>query len=127
MRRTTGSLHGCRILVVEDEFLLADELRVALGEAEAIVLGPVGTVEGALRLIRSERRIDGVVLDLQLHGTWAFPVADLLMQRAIPFLFATAYDRSAIPHRYADIVRCEKPVDLRSLAGAARHLVHSAV
>jgi CheY-like chemotaxis protein len=98
------------ILVVEDEYMLADELRCEIGDAGATVLGPVGTVADALALAKREARIDGAVLDVNLRGEMAFPVADLLIQRGVPFIFTTGYDESVIPDRFANILRCEKPI-----------------
>lgn len=118
-------LRGCRILVVEDEYMLADELSIELSDADAIVLGPAGTLEDALDLIRSEPRIDGAILDLNLRGEAAFPAADLLVERGVPFIFTTGYDQSSIPSRFADIVRCEKPVNIMRIKQAIGHVVHA--
>ena len=51
-----------------------------------------------------------VGLDVNLRGEMAFPVADLLIQRGVPFIFTTGYDESVIPDRFANILRCEKPI-----------------
>ena len=119
------SLLGCRILVVEDEYVLADELRTELTEAGGIVLGPVATVEDSLDLIRAEPHIDGAILDVNLRGESAYPAADLLAERNVPFVFATGYDASAIPSRFTEIVRCEKPVSIRKIAQALGRIVGS--
>ncbi len=107
------TLRDCRILIVEDEYSLADELGTELGDAGAVVLGPVGDVEEALDLVRSEPTIDGGILDVNLGGEMIFPAADLLVERGVPFVFTTGYDESVIPTRFADIVRCEKPINIR--------------
>ncbi|GAA3267429.1 hypothetical protein GCM10020258_37660 [Sphingomonas yabuuchiae] len=86
------TLSGCHILVAEDEFLIADDLRIELGEADAVVVGPVGTLREALEMARSERRIDGAILDVNLGGDLAYPVADILIERRIPLIFTTGYD-----------------------------------
>ncbi|RSV35852.1 response regulator [Sphingomonas sp. ABOLE] len=111
-------LHGCRVLVIEDEFLLADELADALRDAGATVLGPVGTVQHAIDLIRAEARIDCAVVDVNLGGEMVFPAAELLQTRGIPFVFTTGYDASALPPSFRAVLRCEKPVDLRRLQQA---------
>ncbi len=118
------TLQDCRILVVEDEYMLADELHTELGDVGAIVLGPVGTVEEAIALIGSGQRIDGSVLDINLGGDWVFPAADLLVERSVPFMFTTGYDASSIPARFADIVCCEKPVNIRKVTQAIGRVVH---
>jgi CheY-like chemotaxis protein len=110
------TLKDCRILVVEDEYLLADELSTELGAVDAVVLGPVATLDQALGIIAEERDIDGVVLDLNLDGQMAYCAADMLANRGIPFVFATGYDASLIPPRFGHIVRCEKPVVLATIA-----------
>ncbi|MCC2976651.1 response regulator [Sphingomonas sp. PL-96] len=86
-----ATLRGCRVLVVEDEYMLADELQMELSDAEVIVLGPIGTLEDALDLIRSEPHIDGAILDVNLRGEMASPAADLLIERGVPFVFTTGY------------------------------------
>lgn len=110
------SLRGRRILVVEDEYMLADELRTELSDAGAQVLGPVGSLGDAIALIEAEPHIDGAVLDVNLHGEQAYPAADLLVGRGIPFVFATGYDAAAMPDRFAHVVRCEKPVSMAKIA-----------
>jgi CheY-like chemotaxis protein len=100
-----------RVLLVEDEFLIAEELVSALSAAGATVIGPAYTVAGALRLVESCDALDGAVLDINLKGEAAFPVADALLSRGIPFVFTTGYDRQHLKGQYEDIVRFEKPVD----------------
>jgi DNA-binding response OmpR family regulator len=117
------SLRDCRILVVEDEYMLADELRTELANAGAVVLGPVGTVEDALSLIGKEPHIDGAILDVNLRGQAAYPVAEKLAARGVPFVFATGYDASVIPNRFADVVRCEKPINIRKIAQTIGRIV----
>ena len=103
------SLQGRQVLVVEDEYLIADDLRYALEGAGAAVLGPVADVAGAFGLIDGGDRIDAVLLDINLNGRSAFPVADALIARDIPVAFATGYDDGAIPERFAAVVCIEKP------------------
>jgi CheY-like chemotaxis protein len=111
-------LRNYRILVVEDEFLLADELQAELEDAGATVIGPVGTLGRALALIEAEQQIDGASLDASLGGEMVFPAADLLMQRGVAIVFTTGYDASIIPSRFSDVPRCEKPADLRKVVQA---------
>lgn len=119
------TLRGCRILVVEDEYLLADELRTELDEAGAIVLGPAGALDDALALIRSEQEIDGAVLDVNLAGEPVYPAADLLMERQVPLVFTTGYDASALPSRFGQVVRCEKPINMKLIARAIGRVIHA--
>lgn len=102
-------LQGSRILIVEDEYLLADDLSETLVEAGAEVLGPIASIEDATAFIAGEAAIDAAVLDVNLRGDMVFPVADALRARGIPFAFATGYDEWALPERFADAPRVEKP------------------
>lgn len=119
------SLRGRRILVVEDEYMLAMDLERELQDAGAHVLGPVPTVFAALQLIDSAEPIEGALLDVNVGGESIFPVADALMQRGVPVVLTTGYDLRAIPERYADLPRCEKPVDIRQVARTLERLVHA--
>lgn len=86
------SLRGRHVLIVEDEYLLADDLSDALSDVGAKVVGPAGSIEQATALILSREPIDVAILDVNLRGEMVFPVADALRQRGIPFAFATGYD-----------------------------------
>lgn len=122
---TSRTLSGCRILVAEDEFLVAEELRDELDEAGAMVLGPVARLVDALDLIQRETRIDGAILDVNLQGETIFTAADLLTERGVPFVFTTGYDISAIPKRFAHVVRCEKPADMSAVLVAIGRMTHA--
>ena len=114
----TDTLQGRRLLVVEDEYFLADDIVRGLKEKGAEVVGPVGTIDDALDLIDETERLDAAVLDLNLRGEMAYPVADALLERGIPFVFTTGYDGASIPPRYKAVTRCEKPVDAPKIARA---------
>lgn len=103
-------LGGCRILIVEDEYLLADDLREALLDVGADVIGPVGSVEEAMVLTRSTIPVHAAVLDINLRGEMIFPVADELMAHGVPFIFATGYDSWALPDRFDAVPRLDKPL-----------------
>ena len=111
-------LDGKRILLVEDEYFIVQDLARAFTLKGATVLGPVATVSDALRLVASAGPLDGAVLDINLQGEMVYPVADALMNRGVPFVFSTAYDREAIPSRFDGCVRCEKPVSPEHVAQA---------
>lgn len=112
------TLCGCKILVVEDEYLLADELQTELEEEGVVVLGPFARVADATALIEGGAHIDGAILDANLGGEMAFPAADLLVERAVPFIFTTGYDASVIPIRFSRVERCEKPVSIEQVTAA---------
>ena len=79
-----------RILVVEDEFLIAMELDITLTSAGYQVLGPAPNVSAALGLLRTERP-DAAVLDVNLAGEWVTPVAEVLRAMIVPFILASGY------------------------------------
>lgn len=106
------------VLVVEDEYFMARELAEALGANGIAVIGPVGSVDDALDLLDDSDQIDGAVVDINLQGEKAFPIADALLARGIPFVFVTGYDRSAIPARYDAVPRCEKPANVSDISRA---------
>ena len=90
-----ASLDGKRILVVEDEMLISAMLEDMLADLGAIVVGPAATVADGLRLARSET-LDAAVLDVNVRDQRIDPVADVLVERRIPMVFATGYGQSAI-------------------------------
>ncbi|PDT20973.1 response regulator [Rhizobium hidalgonense] len=108
---------GKRILIVEDEYFLADETRRKLEDLGAIVVGPTANVRHALDLINQEP-IDAAILDICLGDELVFAVADELEARDINFVFATGYDLSDIPVRYRGFALCEKPTELEMIAVA---------
>ncbi|TPG37959.1 PAS domain S-box protein [Roseomonas nepalensis] len=81
-----------RVLVVEDETLIAMELETALEEIGLEVVGPAQNLTDALRLVRDETELHAAVLDVNLGGEdRVFPVADILLTRGVPIVFATGY------------------------------------
>lgn len=119
------TLRECRVLVVEDEYMLADELQMELGDLGAVVLGPFGTVEDAVAAIAAEPDMDGAILDANLRGEMVFPAADLLLERGVPFVFTTGYDASVFPSRFEHIVRCEKPISMKRVTQAIGRAIHA--
>lgn len=89
---TRGGLSGRRILVVEDEALLALYLEDMLADLGADVVGPSCTLAAGLALAEAEA-LDAAVLDVNLGGARSFPVADRLRARGVPYVFATGYAR----------------------------------
>lgn len=109
---------GRRVLVVEDDYLIATDMTFALEDRGAQVLGPAATVRDALDLIEHAGPIDGAVVDVNLHGEWAFPIAHALNSLHVPFVFATGYDEDVIPESFRNVPRCEKPIDFGQIASA---------
>ena len=103
---------GRRVLVVEDDYMMAQDLRRDLQKLGATVVGPVPRVPEALRLIATQGALDGAILDVNLSGEMVYPVADVLRARGIPFVFSTGYGEWALPEAYKQVPRCEKPIDM---------------
>lgn len=124
--RTGGALEGLRVLVVEDEHLVALALVDDLEDAGAIVVGPAATVEGALALI-ADHEIEVALLDIQLRSTMCFPVADALTGKGVPFLFTTGFDAGVLPPEYAHVPKCEKPANPATVMAMLAALVPNRV
>jgi CheY-like chemotaxis protein len=112
------TLSGYRVLVVEDEYFIADDLRSALERCSAEVVGPVGRLAEAAALLDGDPRIDLAVLDIDLHGEKTYSLADILRRRGVPVVFATGYGADAIPAAYAAVPRWEKPYRYETLLAA---------
>ena len=109
-----------RILVVEDEFLIALDIAGVLEQAGLAVVGPAGSVGDALRALEREV-VHGALLDAHLAGEPVGRVADELKARNIPFAFVSGYGREQLPeaHRTAPLVK--KPFTGRDLLAAVAH------
>ena len=111
MMASSAGVAGRRVLVAEDEYLLASKMVGALAKLGVETLGPVGTVRRALDLVEHGGHLDGAVLDVKLRDGVVYPVAEALRARGVPFVFTTGYSEHAIPDRYKDVARYEKPFD----------------
>lgn len=100
-------LEGRRVLVVEDEAAVALMLEDLLAEHGAVIAGPTADAASALQLIAVEA-IDCAIVDYGLVDGTSLPVADALMARRVPFLFASGYDASGFDPRYAGVPRLDK-------------------
>ena len=123
--QSLATLANRRVLVAEDEYLIAEEITTVLADAGAEALGPVPGVADALHLLATESRIDGALLDVNLGGEAVWPVVDALLARGVPVVLASGYDASAIPKLYAGLPRCEKPATGRDLARALARVLEA--
>jgi DNA-binding response OmpR family regulator len=105
-----SELDGAQILLVEDEYFVAVAVKSILGELGARVVGPVSRLKPARDLARAER-LDGAVLDVKLDGETTFPLAQELLERGVPVLFTTGFDRSILPERFRSSPCLAKPVN----------------
>ncbi|MEA2815180.1 MAG: hypothetical protein QOI93_2877 [Rhodospirillaceae bacterium] len=121
---TRRSLADMRLLVVEDELLVSMLIEEILGELGATVAGPYGRLADGLAAAKAER-FDGAILDLNLAGESADPLADLLLARGVPFVFITGYQRESIDRRYANVPVLQKPIDAAALESVLLTLLGS--
>lgn len=100
------TLRGKRILVLEDDFLVAMLIEEALLDEGCEIVGPIDNVPGALALAETAF-LGGAVLDVNIAGVIAFPVAEALENRGIPFIFVSGYGSLAVYQK--DWTVCSKP------------------
>lgn len=113
-------LAGLNILVVEDEYLLADDMSAVAADQGARV-DSAGTVSGALALV-SAGGIDVAILDVNLRGASSEPVAERLAQYRVPTLVVTGYDREMLSPRLAALPFLGKPFSSGALVDALDEL-----
>ena len=118
----TGRLAGKTILVVEDEYFIASDLKRALEKEDATVVGPAGNIGKGLSLL-GEEPIDAAILDVNLEGTTSYPIADRLGEQSVPYVFLTGYDGWALPDAYRDAPRVAKPFSMRAVLACVEQLV----
>lgn len=120
--QTGERLLGKRVLIVEDEALLAFELQLAFEDAGAEVVGPAHSLMHALETITHDRDIDYAVLDVDLRGEDVYPIAELLLQRGVPFVFHTGHgSRAHLTQLFPGTKTLAKPVLPETLI---EHLLH---
>ncbi len=118
-------MKGLRILVVEDEFLLACTLEEDLRALGAVVIGPCCSLSDAATATRRET-FDVAVLDINLNGTMVYPLAEELSERGIPFLFLTGYGALDLPEEFRGLPRLSKPYNATSLAAEIERIAPKA-
>jgi DNA-binding response OmpR family regulator len=118
----TDSLQGIKVLVVEDEYLVASLIEEMLQLAGCVVCGPVPRLAQAVDAANNEA-CDVAVLDINLAGQWSYPVAEVLARRNVPFVFVTGYGANAMPAEFAGRPRLHKPFKLNELLTALSSMV----
>jgi CheY-like chemotaxis protein len=120
-----ASIGGAHVLIVEDDLVLSLAVKRELEDAGCVVVGPAANLEDALALAGGEP-LHAAVLDLNLRGQSAMPVAELLSARGVPYLFTTGYSGRDLPDMGRPVI--EKPFapnrltrELQALLGAAVH------
>ncbi len=110
-----------RILVVEDEFLVATHIADILEEDGFAVVGPVGSLRDAVALAAREE-LDGALLDINIVGGRVDDVADILDRRGVPFMFVTAYGRDPLPKAFPGAALVNKPFNDLALMREVRRM-----
>ena len=113
-RKSTPSLPGHRIMIVEDEALVAMVLEDQLADLGLSIVATCPTVSEAIAAI-DEKAPDSAILDVNLGGQFVYPVADRLLERGIPFIFVTGYGPESVDRRYSSVRVLEKPVERQAL------------
>ena len=111
----TGELAGKRILIVEDEPIIAMSLEDMLNDFGCEVVGPVLRLADAWAAARDER-LDAAILDVNLGDGPSFSVAEILAGRGIPFCFSTGYGESSVPVQFHSAPVLQKPYRQELLA-----------
>jgi DNA-binding response OmpR family regulator len=110
-------LTGSRVLLVEDDYYIADDLCRALEGCGAEVVGPVPSLDKALPLAEGER-LTCAVLDINLRGESGLRVAETLQRRQVPFIYSTGYSRTSVPEPLKGSAHLEKPFRIEELLHA---------
>ena len=121
MDMPVNNFTGFRVLLVEDQLVVAMQIEDMLHGLGCVVVGPVGTLESAVPLARKEA-FDAAILDVSLDGEKVFPVAEELHMRGIPFAFATGYGEASLPEKWRRLHRLAKPFGREQLEECIRSL-----
>jgi DNA-binding response OmpR family regulator len=112
----------CAILVVEDEWLIAEFLQEVLQTAGYEVCGPAARVDQAIKVVESVR-LNAAVLDVSLRGEKSFAIAHALANRSIPFVFMTGYVNNDFPVEFKNRPMLNKPIDSAKLVDCIHGLL----
>jgi two-component sensor histidine kinase/PAS domain-containing protein len=120
----TSDLAGRRILVVEDEVIVAWALEDMLAGLGCAVVGPAARINQALTMIEAEA-FDAAVVDVNLDGEKSYPVVDALTARGVPFVFSTGYGKAGIAAKYGAFTVLQKPYAISKLGDALSRLLNT--
>lgn len=116
-------LAGAKLLIVEDEFLIAQDLAHGPQREGISVLGPCNTIDSAIDVLNNTHDIAAAILDLNIRGHVVFDLAEQLTAKEIPFVFYTGYESVIVPEEFRKIRRIRKPAQWpeikRALCGIA--------
>lgn len=117
------SLADRRVLVVEDEPLIAMLLEDMLDELGVKLAGAADSVPAALQTLQDGLSFDGAILDMNLHGKSVEPIAQILAERQIPFIFASGYGADDLTRKHAGAPVLMKPFRREALEQALRDVL----
>jgi len=122
----TQAAVGKRVLVVDDEMMIRMLLEGMLTDLGYTVAAEAGNIEGALTLAK-EAEFDVAVLDVNLNNVPVTPVVEVLVERGVPFIFASGYGQRGVPEAYRQNPTLQKPFQVEELARAIDAAVAKAV
>ena len=100
---------GRRVLIVEDESLVAMLLETILEDMGCVPVGPAATVDEGLQLANDSEPVDAALLDVNVAGRQVFPIAEALRARGVPFVFSTGYGEGGLPDEWRGLPTLQKP------------------
>jgi FixJ family two-component response regulator len=109
---------GAKLMIVEDEFLIGEDLAHGPRKEGIDVLGPYNSIARAIEALSGNEPIGAAILDLNIRGRVAFDLAEKLNERNIPFIFYTGYDSVIIPEKFRQIGRVRKPAGWQEIKRA---------
>ena len=105
----TQALNGRRVLVVEDESLVAMLLETILEDMGCTPVGPASNLDDGEAMARDTVDLDAALLDVNVAGRQVFPVAAALKERGVPFVFSTGYGEGGLPDEWRGVTTIQKP------------------
>ena len=105
----TQPLNGRRVLIVEDESLVAMLLETILEDMGCTPVGPAANIDEGAALARDKAELDAALLDVNVAGRQVFPVAQALKARGVPFVFSTGYGEGGLPDEWRGQPTIQKP------------------
>jgi DNA-binding response OmpR family regulator len=115
-------LRGLRVLLVEDEALIAELVQDMLADLGCEVIGPALTLDRAQQLAHEEAEIGAALLDVNIKGQQVYPFASMLAERKVPIAFLTGSSKHALPATWQSCPTVQKPLSRTQLAEALRTL-----
>jgi len=122
MLESVHGLEGTRVLIVEDECVIALELECTLKDCGVQFVCSCGSVESALAQIDASRDFDAAILDIDLRGQYVGPVADRLVRMGIPFIIASGHESQRYAIGFKGVPWLGKPVSPSQIAAAIVHV-----